>query len=159
MSQCTCYMKIIDIIIKKGSRIVLNGLGFFFICSSDESLDSNSSSIVFQSLSQAQTDPVPSAKEPQGDLQPLRAVVPACEGQVVCPKTMRLIPENYVPCVFLGKGHPSHTSRCPAMGWDSSALLEENSKSSINNNNSCTDKDCQQRTDKRATKPSQEVDA
>ncbi|XP_028286657.1 eukaryotic translation initiation factor 2-alpha kinase 1 isoform X2 [Parambassis ranga] len=127
--------------------------------SSDESLDSNSSSIVFQSLSQAPTDAVSTAKEPPGDLQPFRAVVPAFEGQVVCPKTMRLIPENYVPCVFLGKGRPKQSSRCPAMGWDSSALLEEeSSKSSIElNNNSCVDKDCQQRTDKRATKPSQEV--
>ncbi|XP_051273712.1 eukaryotic translation initiation factor 2-alpha kinase 1 isoform X1 [Dicentrarchus labrax] len=120
--------------------------------SSDKSPDSSSSSIVFQSLSQAPTDTASSAK--------VRALVPTQEkGQVVCPKTMRRIPENYVPCVFLGQRELIKGSKCPATGWDSSALLEEeSSRSSIElNNNSCIDKECQGWTDIRTTKPLKEV--
>ncbi|XP_039990841.1 eukaryotic translation initiation factor 2-alpha kinase 1 isoform X2 [Xiphias gladius] len=124
--------------------------------SSDESPDSSntSSSIVFQSLSQASADAA--ARETQS----VKALVPTqMKGQVVCPKTMRCIPENYVPCVFLGKQGPMKSSRCPAMVWDSSALLEEeSSRSSIElNNNSCIDKECQQWADKCIAKPSKEV--
>nr|BAM36387.1 heme-regulated initiation factor 2 alpha kinase [Oplegnathus fasciatus] len=131
--------------------------------SSGESSDSSSSSsIVFQSLSQAPTDAASSAKEPPRETQPVKALVPTQEkGQVVCPKTMRRIPENYVPCVFLGQRGPRNTpsSKCPAMGWDSSALLEEESSgSSVElNNNSCIDKECQQWADIHTTKPSKEV--
>ncbi|XP_034414072.1 eukaryotic translation initiation factor 2-alpha kinase 1 isoform X1 [Cyclopterus lumpus] len=127
----------------------------------DESSDdiSNSSSIVFQSLSQAPTDS--SANVLPREAEPFRTVVPTQEkGQVVCAKTMRRIPTNYVPCVFLGQGGPPKTSKCPAMGWDSSALLEEeSSRSSIEpNKNSCIDKDFQPRAGKkRTTKPSKEV--
>lgn len=137
-----------------------------FICSSDERSDSssNSSSIVFQSLSQAPRDGSLSAKVPPRETQPVKDLVPTQErGQVVCPKMMRRIPVNYVPCVFLGQRAPVSTqsSKCPATGLDSSALLEEeSSRSSIElNNNSCTDKDCQQWADKRTIKPSKEVGA
>lgn len=74
---------------------------------------------------------------------------------------MRHVPGNYVPCVFLGQQGLMKSSKCPAMGWDSSALLEEDSnRSSIElNNNSHINVECQQWTDKRTTKPSKEVGA
>lgn len=127
----------------------------------DENPDnsSTSSSIVFQSLSK-RTDTASSANIPPREAEPVKALVPTLEtGQVVCPKTMRRIPKNYVPCVFLGQGGPPKGSKCPAMGWDSSALLEEESgRSSIElNNNSCIDKDFEQWADKCTTKPSKEV--
>ncbi|KAI3365582.1 hypothetical protein L3Q82_010665 [Scortum barcoo] len=131
----------------------------------DESADSSSSSsIVFQSLSQAPTDTASSAKASQRETQPVKAPtqVPTQEkDQVVCPKTMRRIPENYVPCVFLGQRGPRNppSSKCPAKGWESSALLEEgSSRSSVElNNNSCVDKECRQWADNRTTKPSKDV--
>ncbi|XP_054454766.1 eukaryotic translation initiation factor 2-alpha kinase 1 isoform X2 [Anoplopoma fimbria] len=129
--------------------------------SSDERSDniSTSSSIVFQSRSQAPTDS--SANLLPREAEPLKALVPTPEkGQVVCAKTMRPIPKNYVPCVFLGQGGPPKSSKCPAMGGDSSALLEEeSSRSSIElNNNSCIDKEFQQWAGKkRSTKLSKEV--
>uniref|UniRef100_A0A4W6CL25 Eukaryotic translation initiation factor 2-alpha kinase 1 n=1 Tax=Lates calcarifer TaxID=8187 RepID=A0A4W6CL25_LATCA len=118
------------------------------------------SSIVFRSLSQPQSAAAASAKVSTTETQFVTALVPTQEnGQVVCPKTMRRIPENYVPCVFLGQHAPIKSSKCPATGWDSSALLEEeSSRSSIElNNNFCRDKEYQQWTDKRTTKPSKEV--
>ena len=128
-------------------------------CSSDESPDSSntSSSIVFQSFSQ---DAAASAKVSPGETESVRALVPAQQtGQMVCPKTMHRIPENYVPCVFLGQKSPMNSSRCPAMDWDSSALLEgESSMSSIElNNNSCIDKECKQWADECTAKPSKDV--
>ncbi|XP_036937571.1 eukaryotic translation initiation factor 2-alpha kinase 1 isoform X1 [Acanthopagrus latus] len=129
--------------------------------SSDESPDSSStSSIVFESLSHAPSDAAPRAKAHPGETQPVKALVPTQEnGQVVCPKTMRRIPKNYVPCVFLGHRDPMKATKCPATGWDSSALLEEeSSRSSMElNNNSCIDKDCQQWADVCTTKPPKEV--
>uniref|UniRef100_A0A3Q3VWZ2 non-specific serine/threonine protein kinase n=1 Tax=Mola mola TaxID=94237 RepID=A0A3Q3VWZ2_MOLML len=72
---------------------------------------------------------------------------------------MRCIPKNYVPCVFLGPRELIKNSKCPATGWESSALLEEQcSRSSIEvNNNSCLNKDCQQWPESSVTKPSKEV--
>ncbi|XP_074518978.1 eukaryotic translation initiation factor 2-alpha kinase 1 isoform X2 [Halichoeres trimaculatus] len=125
----------------------------------DDSLDSSSSSIIFQSHSQAHIEATPSAIGPLHG-QPVKALVPAQEkGQVVCPKTMRRIPENYVPCVFLGQPHHVNASKCPAKDWDSSMLQEEDfSRSSMElNNNSCIDKDQQQLADKCKTKASKEV--
>ncbi|XP_027883238.1 eukaryotic translation initiation factor 2-alpha kinase 1 isoform X3 [Xiphophorus couchianus] len=115
----------------------------------DDSLDSSSSSsssIVFQSHSQGETGAASSAKGPPTESQPIRALVSAQDRQVACPKTVRLLPENYVPCVFLGQGEPRNGSKCPAMGWDRSAMLDEDSsRSSVElNNNSCVDKDHQQ---------------
>ncbi|XP_039643227.1 eukaryotic translation initiation factor 2-alpha kinase 1 isoform X1 [Perca fluviatilis] len=122
--------------------------------SSNESPDnsSSSSSIVFQSLSRASTDSASNAKVPPREAEHVTALVPTQEkGQVVCPKTMRRIPKNYVPCVFLGQEGPPKSSKCPAMGRNSSALLEEeSSRSSMElNNNSCINK-C-------TTKPFKEV--
>nr|XP_020503836.1 eukaryotic translation initiation factor 2-alpha kinase 1 [Labrus bergylta] len=125
--------------------------------SSNESADSRDSySIVFQSLSQAQTEAVPSAKGPLKETLTAKALE---KGQVVCPKTMRRIPENYVPCVFLGQQGPMNAPRCPATDLDSSALLEEDfSVSSIElNNNSCMEKEQPQQANKRTTKPSKEA--
>lgn len=86
----------------------------------------------------------------------MKAVGPAQEvGQVVCPKTMRCVPKNYVPCVFLGKQDLIKNSKCPATGWDRSAVLEEQtSGSSIElKNNSCLNTDIQQWSDVAVTKP------
>ncbi|XP_072230200.1 eukaryotic translation initiation factor 2-alpha kinase 1 isoform X2 [Leuresthes tenuis] len=119
---------------------------------------STGSSIVFQSHSQAPADAASSAKEPPSDTQPARALVSAREGRIVCPKTTRRIPENYVPCVFLGQQGAMKNSKCPAMDLDTSALLEESSRSSIElNNNACIDKECQHWTDQHTRRPSKEV--
>ncbi|CAK6978751.1 eukaryotic translation initiation factor 2-alpha kinase 1 isoform X1 [Scomber scombrus] len=111
---------------------------------SDDSPNSSDtgSSIVFQSRSQEQSDTASGATVPPIESNPVTALVPAQEkGQVLCPKTMRRLPENYVPCVFLGKQAPKKSSKCPAMNLDTSVLLEEgSSRSSIElNNNSCID--------------------
>lgn len=134
------------------------------ICSSDESFSnsgSSSSSIVFQSLSQAPTDVTHSAKVlPATEIQPIKGICPTQEtGQVVCPKTMRRIPKNYVPCVFLGQQDLVKTSKCPAKGWDDSLMLEEQSSkgSAELNNNSLVNGECQQWTDISTSKPSKEV--
>ncbi|CAJ1080728.1 eukaryotic translation initiation factor 2-alpha kinase 1 isoform X2 [Xyrichtys novacula] len=124
---------------------------------SPDSSSSSSSSIIFQSLSQAEASP--GAKGPLQN-QPVKALVQAQEkGQVVCPKTMRRIPEHYVPCVFLGQQGPINASKCPAKDWDGSPLLEEEfSRSSMElNNNSYINQDCQQLADKCKAKPSKEV--
>ncbi|KAM3591882.1 uncharacterized protein V6R79_008963 [Siganus canaliculatus] len=128
----------------------------------DESQDSssNSSSIVFQSLSEPQIDFASCDKVTPRDT--VKAVAVTQEnGQVVCPKTMRRIPKNYVPCVFLGQRDPtkfSKISKCPATGWESPELLEDgSSRSSLElNNNSCVGKDCQQWPGV-TTKPSKDV--
>nr|XP_040031739.1 eukaryotic translation initiation factor 2-alpha kinase 1 isoform X1 [Gasterosteus aculeatus aculeatus] len=122
--------------------------------SSDESSDnSNSSSIVFQSLSQAPTDS--RANVPPREAEPLGALGAA----PVCAETTRQIPKNYVPCVFLGQGGPPKSSKCPAMGWEGAALVEdESSRGDIElNNNSCIDGEFQQWASKRrAANPSKE---
>ncbi|XP_060950485.1 eukaryotic translation initiation factor 2-alpha kinase 1 isoform X1 [Limanda limanda] len=98
---------------------------------SDDSL-----SIVFRSLTQASTDDKVSPSETPS----VKGLVPAQDkGQVVCPQTVRRIPENYVPCVFLGQKGPIKSSKCPAMGWESSELLEEESGRIELNDNSCID--------------------
>ncbi|XP_019938816.2 eukaryotic translation initiation factor 2-alpha kinase 1 isoform X4 [Paralichthys olivaceus] len=104
---------------------------------SDDSL-----SIVFQSLSQASTDAAACDKVSLSETPSVKAVVPAQEKrQVVRPKTMRRIPENYVPCVFLGQKGPINSSKCPAMGWDSSELLEEESGRIELNDKPCIDEE------------------
>lgn len=133
-----------------------------FFHSSDESPDSStSSSIVFQSLNQAPTDAAQSSKVPPTETHPVKALVPTQEkSQVVCPKTVRCIPKNFVPCVFLGQQELISNSKCPATGWDSSAPLEERpSRSSIELNNSFLNKECQQWPDICTTKPSKEASA
>lgn len=116
-----------------------------------------SSSIIFQS--QSQTDAAQSSKVPPTETHPVKAIVPTQEqGRVVCPKTMRRIPKNYVPCVFLGQQELIKNSKCPATGWDNSALLEEqSSRSSIELNNSFLIEECQQWPDICTARPSKEV--
>uniref|UniRef100_A0A3P9MQT7 Eukaryotic translation initiation factor 2-alpha kinase 1 n=1 Tax=Oryzias latipes TaxID=8090 RepID=A0A3P9MQT7_ORYLA len=124
--------------------------------SSDDSQDhsSSSSSIVFQSLSQPPADPEGLSLE----TQPAGALVSTQEGHVVCPKTLRRIPENYIPCVFLGQGRAVNGSKCPAMGFDSSALQEPSNRNSPElNNNPCMDKECRQQMDRRQRKTNKEV--
>ncbi|XP_029933430.1 eukaryotic translation initiation factor 2-alpha kinase 1 isoform X2 [Myripristis murdjan] len=129
--------------------------------STDESPDCSStgSSIVFQSTNHGQPDAASSAKVLPQETDALQALVPnQGKGQVVCPKTMRRIPENYVPCVFLGQPGPTKSSKCPAVNWDSSALLEDDSskRNMELNNNVCTAEN-QKWADKRIPKPSKEV--
>lgn len=134
-------------------------LPFFpFIHSFGDSPDnsSSSSSIVFQSQSQAEADAASSVKGPASEAHPMTAIVSSKEGQAVCPRTMRRIPENYVPCVFLGQREPKNGSKRCAMGWDTSALLDEESSIELNNN-FYIDKECQQWADKCSRRPSKEV--
>ena len=135
-------------------------MSFVSFLSSDEYSVSSSSSIVFQSLSTAPTDADQSGKVPQSETQALKAVTPAQEtGQAVCPKTMRLFPKNYVPCVLLGQQNLIKSSKCPATNWNRVAQLDElSSRSSMEmNNNNCCNTDIQQRSGVALTKPSKEV--
>ncbi|XP_078146756.1 eukaryotic translation initiation factor 2-alpha kinase 1 isoform X2 [Centroberyx gerrardi] len=129
--------------------------------STDESPDysSTGSSIIFQSSSHSQPDTASSAKVLPRETQPVQVLVPNQEkGQVLCPKTMRRIPENYVPCAFLGQRSPVKNSKCPAVSWDGSVLLEDDSsrRNVELNNNSCIDMESQQWADKHTAKPSKE---
>lgn len=65
---------------------------------------------------------------------------------------MRRLPENYVPCVFLGQGRAVNSSKCPAAGFDGPALPEAEPSSPEVNNNSCLEKECRQQTDRRQSK-------
>lgn len=81
---------------------------------------------------------------------------------MVCPKTMRRIPKNYVPCVFLGQQDLVKTSKCPAKGCDGSLLVEEQSSrgsAELNNNNSQVNGECQHWSDICTTKTPKEVSA
>uniref|UniRef100_A0A3B3ZJ05 Eukaryotic translation initiation factor 2-alpha kinase 1 n=1 Tax=Periophthalmus magnuspinnatus TaxID=409849 RepID=A0A3B3ZJ05_9GOBI len=93
---------------------------------SPEQHDSTGSSIVFQSLthelSVALSDQVHSAN---GAAEAL--VSSPVKNQVLCTKPKHQLPENYVPCVFLGQRSPIKESKCPAMGLDSSVMFEEES--------------------------------
>uniref|UniRef100_A0A1A7WL34 Eukaryotic translation initiation factor 2-alpha kinase 1 n=1 Tax=Iconisemion striatum TaxID=60296 RepID=A0A1A7WL34_9TELE len=120
---------------------------------------SSSSSIVFESLSQPGADAALKSKDSPSEATPTRAVASSTDCHVVCPRTMRRIPENYVPCVFLGQREPKKV-KCLVMGWDTSPVLEEgSSRSSIElNTNSCHDKEGHQWADRKHTRgPSKEV--
>lgn len=81
---------------------------------------------------------------------------------MVCPKNMRHIPKNYVPCVFLGQQDLVKTSKCPAKGCDSSLLVEELSSrgsAELNNNNSQVNGECQHWSDICTTNTPKEVSA
>ncbi|KAM3859861.1 eukaryotic translation initiation factor 2-alpha kinase 1 [Diretmus argenteus] len=135
--------------------------------STDESPDCSSgggdgSSIVFQSTSHGKSNTSSSAQGPPEETPPIKALVPSQDaGQVVCPKTVRRIPENYVPCVFLGQRSAVMNSACPTVSWDGSALLEEESSRGNlelnNNNNSCVGVEGQQWADRHTAKPTKEV--
>ncbi|XP_077358144.1 eukaryotic translation initiation factor 2-alpha kinase 1-like isoform X1 [Festucalex cinctus] len=133
---------------------------------SDEDPDSSSSSfsVVFQSQSQPQANASSNAAVPppsHGPPAQARALT-LDKGQGVCPNMMRRIPENYVPCVFLGQRASVQASKCPAIGWDASGRFEEESSSDSievnNNNSSCVEKKCEQyNNNKQAARPSKEV--
>ncbi|XP_072523395.1 eukaryotic translation initiation factor 2-alpha kinase 1 isoform X2 [Salminus brasiliensis] len=65
------------------------------------------------------------------------------KSQAVWPKNMRN-PQNFVPCVFLGKPR-SVVDACPALSWDTSTLSEDEPSQNRAelNNNSCFDMDSQ----------------
>ncbi|XP_051925625.1 eukaryotic translation initiation factor 2-alpha kinase 1 isoform X2 [Hippocampus zosterae] len=133
---------------------------------SDEDPDSSSSSysVVFESQSQPQVNGSSNAAVPPSHGPPAKPLALTQEkGQGVCPNMMRRLPENYVPCVFLGGRGPAQASKCPAVGWDTSGLFEaESSRSSVevNNNNSlsCVEKKREQyRSNRRTPSPAKEV--
>ncbi|XP_051530581.1 eukaryotic translation initiation factor 2-alpha kinase 1 isoform X2 [Myxocyprinus asiaticus] len=71
-------------------------------------------------------------------------------GHAVCPKNVHN-PQNFVPCVFLGK--PGTTvNKCPAANWDSSTLSKDDlSKTKLElNKNSHTDMDTREWSEKLA---------
>ncbi|XP_062330992.1 eukaryotic translation initiation factor 2-alpha kinase 1 isoform X1 [Osmerus eperlanus] len=114
----------------------------------DSSASSTGSSIVFESSNcsrdRAVSKPPTKAPGQQGETS-----------QAVCPKTMQRVPDNYVPCVFLGRGGPGVgpplKEPCPAVSWDGSRVTEDESNGLEGNNNSCTDKDSQKWTDKHSS--------
>lgn len=71
-------------------------------------------------------------------------------GHAVCPKNVRN-PQNFVPCVFLGKPR-SMVNKCPAAKWDSSTLSEDDlSQNRLElNNNSYIDMDTTEWSEKQA---------
>lgn len=73
-------------------------------------------------------------------------------GHAVCPKNVRN-PQDFVPCVFLGKPR-SMVSKCPAAKRDSSTLseddLSQNRLELNNNNNSYIDMDTTEWSEKQA---------
>lgn len=120
---------------------------------------STGSSIVFQSFTQELS--ISSSDKIDSEVKDaVRSFISTPEnGQVVCTKPKHRIPENYVPCVFLGQRPPVNNSKCPVMGADSSVVFEEeSSRSNIElSNGSHSDKECQQRVEKCTTKPIKEV--
>ncbi|XP_046888857.1 eukaryotic translation initiation factor 2-alpha kinase 1 isoform X2 [Hypomesus transpacificus] len=110
----------------------------------DSSASSNGSSIVFESSNCSRDRAASKPPTKQGETS-----------QAVCPKTMQLVPDNYVPCVFLGRGGqgvgPPLKEPCPAVSWDGSGVSEDDSNGLEVNNNSCTDKDSQKWTDKHSS--------
>uniref|UniRef100_A0A8C1QYB8 Eukaryotic translation initiation factor 2-alpha kinase 1 n=1 Tax=Cyprinus carpio TaxID=7962 RepID=A0A8C1QYB8_CYPCA len=107
-------------------------------CTQENTNSSNGSSIVFEHSEQAE------AKENQVALESL-SVKPSTSkeemGHAVCPKNVRN-PQNFVPCVFLGKPRAT-VNKCPAAKWDSSTLSEDDlSQNGLElNNNSSIDTD------------------
>lgn len=121
--------------------------------SSDES---NGSSIVFQSLTQELS--ISSGKTHSEVKHPVKSLVSSPDNELmVCTKPKNRIPENYVPCVFLGHRSPGNNSKCPVMGVDSSVVFEEeSSRSNVDlSNGSFSDK--AQRVEKCTAKPIKEV--
>ncbi|XP_016316777.1 eukaryotic translation initiation factor 2-alpha kinase 1 [Sinocyclocheilus anshuiensis] len=103
-------------------------------CTQENTNSSNGSSIVFEHSEQAE------AKENQVALESL-SVKPSTlkeeMGHAVCPKNVHN-PQNFVPCVFLGKPRAT-VNKCPAAKWDSSTLSEDDlsqNRLELNNNSS-----------------------
>ncbi|XP_051523695.1 eukaryotic translation initiation factor 2-alpha kinase 1-like isoform X2 [Myxocyprinus asiaticus] len=101
-------------------------------CTQEITDGSSGSSIVFEHSDQ-QKD-----KENQVILESI-SVKPSTSkeemGHAVCPKNIRS-PQNFVPCVFLGKPRTT-VNKCPAAKWDSSTLSEDDlsqNRLELNNN-------------------------
>lgn len=127
--------------------------------SSDENHNTSSgSSIIFESFTQELS--IGSCGKVHSEVNgAVRTFASAAEkGQVLCTKPKRHIPENFVPCVFLGQRTVNH-SRCPVMGADSSVVFEEESTKSNTDlsNGSYSEKEDQQKVEKCLTKPIKEV--
>ncbi|TRY92187.1 hypothetical protein DNTS_013506 [Danionella cerebrum] len=91
---------------------------------------SNGSSIVFEYSAQTE------ARDNQAALEN-SAVKPSTSEmeQAVCPKNLCL-PQNFVPCVFLGKPR-SAVNKCPAANWEGSTASEDElsqNRLELNNN-------------------------
>ncbi|XP_051769959.1 eukaryotic translation initiation factor 2-alpha kinase 1 isoform X1 [Ctenopharyngodon idella] len=116
-------------------------------CTQENTNSSNGSSIVFEHSEQAE------AKENQATLESM-SVKPSTSkeemGHAVCPKNVRN-PQNFVPCVFLGKPR-AMVNKCPAAKWDSSTLSEDDfSQNRLElNNNSYIDMDATEWSEKQA---------
>ncbi|XP_021335808.2 eukaryotic translation initiation factor 2-alpha kinase 1 isoform X1 [Danio rerio] len=89
-------------------------------CTPEHTNSSNGSFIVFEHSEQAEV------KENRVALESI-SVKPSTSkvdmAQSVCTKNVRK-PQNFVPCVFLGKPR-STLNKCPAANWDSSTLSED----------------------------------
>ncbi|XP_016139645.1 eukaryotic translation initiation factor 2-alpha kinase 1-like [Sinocyclocheilus grahami] len=100
-----------------------------FRCTQENTISSNGSSIVFEHSEEAE------AKENQVALESL-SVKPSTSkeemGHAVCPKNVRN-PQNFVPCVFLGKPRAT-VNKCPAAKWESSTLSLSQNRLELNNN-------------------------
>ncbi|XP_036428926.1 eukaryotic translation initiation factor 2-alpha kinase 1 isoform X2 [Colossoma macropomum] len=103
----------------------------------------NGSSIVFESTECSKDRKKQPTQSPEStSVQSTKTKEERSQG--VCPKNMRN-PQNFVPCVFLGKPR-SAVDACPALSWDDSALSEDEiSQNKVElNNNSYIDMDSQQ---------------
>lgn len=120
-------------------------LHFVFRITQEGTDSSNGSSIVFENSGQ------PEGKENQVTLENF-AVKPSTSKEdvdrAVCPKNIRN-PQNFVPCVFLGKPRTAG-SKCPAATWDNSAISEDGlSQNRLElNNNSYIDVDSPELSEK-----------
>ncbi|XP_051980863.1 eukaryotic translation initiation factor 2-alpha kinase 1-like isoform X2 [Xyrauchen texanus] len=108
---------------------------------------SSGSSIVFEHSDQLKD------KENQVTLESI-SVKPSTSkeemGHAVCPKNIHS-PQNFVPCVFLGKPR-TKVNKCPAANWDSSTLSEDDlSQNRLElNNNSYIEMDSPEWSEKQA---------
>lgn len=117
----------------------------------DGTASSTGSSIVFESSH--------CSRDPAATKAPAKPSGPQGESsQAMCPKAMQRVPENYVPCVFLGQGAravgPPLKETCPVVSWDASGVSEDgSSRNELEVNiNYCMDKDSKQLVDKHTSK-------
>ncbi|XP_076856363.1 eukaryotic translation initiation factor 2-alpha kinase 1 isoform X2 [Brachyhypopomus gauderio] len=90
-------------------------------CLGEGTGSTSGSSIVFESSDRSKDMTDRSACAPEG-ISLTSTMSHEEESQAVCPKNVRN-PQNFVPCVFLGK--PSSTpNTCPVLSWDTSAGSE-----------------------------------